>query len=101
MSSSCYLSSLEVKGQNVGSAEVSWNWLQLVRCAYLQSHPGYFKRRFQIKFLECTGMENAYQNNSEYKCEDKRGRVSEVKCSEVYGVCEMHWNRNRAYWKSS
>ena len=42
-------------------------------------------------------MENVYWNNSEYECEDERGRVSEVKCLEVYGMCEMPWNRNRAY----
>ena len=28
-------------------------------------------------------------------------RGAEVKSSEVYGMCEMHQNRNRAYWKSS
>ena len=45
MSSTSYLSSLEVKGWKFGSVEVSWNWLQLMRCAYLQSHPGYFEWR--------------------------------------------------------
>ena len=97
MSSSSCLSSSEVKGWNFRSAEVSWNWLQLVRCAYLQSHPGYFKRRFRIDFPECAGTENVYRNDSEYKCKDERGRVSEVKCSEVYGMCKMRRNRNRAY----
>ena len=28
-----------------GSAEVSWNWLQLMCCTYLQSRPGYFEQR--------------------------------------------------------
>ena len=77
--------------------EGSWNWLQLMCCAYLQSHPGYFKWRLQIKFLECARMEEVYQNDSKYEYKDGRGGVSEVKGSEVNGMCRMHWNRNRAY----
>ena len=42
-------------------------------------------------------MDNVYWNDSEYECEDERGRVSEVKCSQVYRMREMRWNRNRAY----
>ena len=76
-SSSSYLNSLEVKDQNVGSVEVSWNWLQLVCCAYLQSHPGYLKQRLRIGFLECTRMENIYWNDSKYEYKDERDRGSE------------------------
>ena len=68
-----------------------------MRCTYLQSHPGYFEWRLRIEFPECTRMENVYRNDSEYGCKDERGRASEVKCLEVYGMCEMRRNRNRAY----
>ena len=37
MSSASYLT---LEGQKYRSVEVSWNQLQLIRCAYLQSHPG-------------------------------------------------------------
>ena len=76
-SSSGYLTSSDVKNRNVGSAEVSWKWLQLVRCAYLQLHPGYFEWRLQIEFPECTGTEDVYRNNSKYKYEDERSGGSE------------------------
>ena len=57
------------EGQKYGktrSVKGSWNWLQLVHCAYLQSHPGYFRRRLQIVFLEGSGMEEVYRKGSEY-----------------------------------
>ena len=72
--------------------EVSWNWLQLVRCAYLQSCPGYFEWRLQIEFLECTRMEEVYQSNSKYECEDKSNGDSEfrvqryVECAECIRI---------------
>ena len=77
MSSTSYLSSSEVKGQKFGSVEVSWNWLQLVHCTYLQSCPGYFEWRLRIRFPECTGTEEVNQNDFEYKCEGERDRGSE------------------------
>ena len=46
-------------------------------CAYLQLHPGYFEWRVRIEFLECSGMEEAYQNDSEYKCEGESDGGSE------------------------
>ena len=63
--------------QRYRSVEVSWNWLQLMHCAYLQSHPGYFEQRLRIKFLERSRLEEAYWNNSEYehKCEKDRDRI--------------------------
>ena len=70
-SSASYLSSSEVKGWKVRSVEVSWNWLQLMHYTYLQSHPGYFEWRLRIAFLECSRMEEVYQNNSKYECEGK------------------------------
>ena len=56
-SSSSYSNSLEVKAGKFGSSEVSWNWLQLMCCAYLQSRPGYLIQRSQIKLPEHVGME--------------------------------------------
>ena len=48
-----------------------------------------------------TGAEEVCQNDSKHKCEDKTGRVSEMKSLEVNGVCRIQQNRNRAYLKSS
>ena len=48
MSSPSYSSSSEVKGWKFGSAEISWNWLQLLCCAYLQSRPGYFEVQMEV-----------------------------------------------------
>ena len=77
--------------------EVSWNWLQLMHCTYLQSCPGYFEQRFRIEFPECAGTGEVCQNDSEHEYEDERGGVSEMKSLEVNGMCGMHRNRNRVY----
>ena len=58
--------------QKYGRAEVSWNWLQLMRCTYLQLCPGYIKWGLRIKVLECSGTEEAYQNHSEYEYKGER-----------------------------
>ena len=78
-SSSRYSNSSEVKDQNVGSVEVSWNWLQLVRCVYLQSCPGYFEWRLQIEFPECARMEEVCQNDFEYEYEGEGNKGSEFR----------------------
>ena len=67
------------QGRKFGNAEGSWSWLQLVCCAYLQSRPGYFKWRLHIEFPECAGMEEVYQNDSEYKYEGESNRGSEFR----------------------
>ena len=77
MSGASYSSSLEVKGWKFGRVEVYWNWLQLMCCTYLQSRPGYFEQRLQIRFPECAGMQEVYHNGSEYKCEGESNGGSE------------------------
>ena len=81
--------------------EVSWNWFQLMHCAYLQSRPGYFKQRLQIEFLECARMEEVYWSDSEYECEDESNGDSEFRDRRYVECTGMHQNMNRAYWKSS
>ena len=76
MSSSSYSSSFGSQGWKFGSSEGSWKWLQLVHCAYLQSHPGYFERRSERVSGMCQNGD-MYQNGSEYKSEDERNGGSE------------------------
>ena len=77
-SSSSYSSSSEVKAGNseVRRVPTSWKWLQLVRCAYLQSHPGYFERRSERVSGMCRDGD-MYRNDSEYKSEDEMNGGSE------------------------
>ena len=60
--------------------------------AYLQSHPGYFEWRVQIKFLECSKTEEVYQNDSSMSTKVRETEVQSrrvwryVECVECAGI---------------
>ena len=95
-SSSSYLSSLEIKGQKFGSTKVSWNWLQLVRCAYLQSCPGYFERRYGLSFRNALEQRMCTGTIPSTSTKMREAEVQSSYSSEVRGMRELEL----AYQKS-